>query len=1285
MTEKLDFRLFSLKEDAIRSSVIEAIRSAPFLALCYADVCDRDKLSAFVRCFFQRIPKNQETVQLRWSIRILLCHLGVKTEDDLTKEFAFDDLKTKAAEVAKHILPYVTIHKDINDKLALNLGFYLVLLEEKFRGIFYSVLPDLQELMQEVRIDRIYKTVGQNSFSLFMKMPLGFVETLSDFDYRTEELMKFFGFPVNFWDFEFTRALQIRIAKPYAYPAEFPHVGGLFSLVNTALVEERPFWDIVAEAIITAFGNLDLEALKVQLLHFPHVVPYIIVANQPILYGDLAVYVDFLRSMGAFAQETSPAWATIDRFCVDSDLVTLLSEITGNVLCPSELERNSVPYHLIGFEDQYKQVLAMSDMRCFSVDDQSMSNDRDFMRAYSAFRLFLGCWKRNESEINEELKEIEALLKGIRHDVTQKLVLLDIFSLIFLQDQQQNFLCPPRVAQKMVRILCKFDVPEYVYGAAARFSKHKPGRSDTTIAPWFDKGTNLTDIYNTIIEQNWDLARQMTQYLPNLRLFCNRAYAVNELITKDIAPSDPTIKLDAGLSIFGGNRFLKGTGRRAAKYSSIINKRIAHSGDSMLSPFTDSDQWEPVMEFVEGLNTNEDLIESLARDSKQRNVMISTLKGCKSLYGFMNYLSLFYECSRLSDSIQCGSLVDCFTCSLLTAFTGAFNAEQYQLCEQLAQNIGVDFLTYLLGHADAIHVPQSYLDKLAEDHPLEAATLAIRESLTLNSVKPHLKQVIHACEWTKVKTSDDIDVQICLSCDIDELDDYLFRVDHRQLYDRLMKMSHQKLTRDDRAFLVLSLVKYTAPDADLPKLVLLEKLRQVQRYTHATTPTQIITDLYNANNFGLCLEYLRDCVDRSSLASPLCHLFAMCLGDEVKVNRIMNAFPDKYDIILYKFININSVLRMLLHFIPKDKYQHYLGLSLLPEEICENSNLFEVDTIVTAYQTHRSYIFDITKEIAFIFNDQQLLSIIKSVPTNTNEFQLVIRHLFPFFRESKVIVDFVVCDLRDTIQSMAVRSNGSEWDDLMYFNRIRTLVHSFSSIDSRMKRIDAITVVVNEMPFAKRGIVYEFADIFGDNLGLYLLGICWRLDLCDSQLEKVASAFGVTLTDYYMRRFMILVEVGGFSPALKELVDKHLKIDTLDAKFYDQTFPPLQPLIKLSPFDKSFVRDANSRSCTLPELHCYEKLSKLCKSKFRPDTEALNNVKTLVMNYASTEHAMSMLVSLKFYEEAYALLMNMDDESEQRNAFIWSFYFASVITNDLAHLTREMRRLDPELTSTTDL
>jgi len=127
--------LVSLRETALRDIVFESVADVRVTSYLRTSLCDREAAGGFLGHLLQGIRKSPETAQVRWSIRNALCALGVFSQDDMSREIAVADFKARAPEIAKQILPCIQTRRTIDDKLARNLGFELVLLGEQFPGI----------------------------------------------------------------------------------------------------------------------------------------------------------------------------------------------------------------------------------------------------------------------------------------------------------------------------------------------------------------------------------------------------------------------------------------------------------------------------------------------------------------------------------------------------------------------------------------------------------------------------------------------------------------------------------------------------------------------------------------------------------------------------------------------------------------------------------------------------------------------------------------------------------------------------------------------------------------------------------------------------------------------------------------------------------------------------------------------------------------------------------------------------------------------------------------------
>lgn len=1194
---------------------------------------EKVKVGNFLMEVLKKIPATNDSLDLRWSI---LCSIGSlsivysmkilrspnskyqnnflisKVQNDFSSEMAINDFTALKDPIKKQIMPYMSkAHNKINDKIAHDVSFYLVVLRNERPGIFYNILPLLTDLFENVRYDRIFKAIGIEIISLFTTSPIEFFSTLDGQFCEEKNYPILFSYPVIFTAPEFTHFLQTTlILETYPYP--IPFYGNLnysmyCSLLNSSIEKHQHNVDLIAEIVMEAIVNADIENVKKSTCMFPELLPYFLIVNQSLMYSELESFIDLLETK----YPPSPAANLIGRFKNDFHLIQLMSMLTGTNVCSGDLLVNSIPYHLNDLlNKKTDDILAASKAKYFSISDKDAEMDFDYIRARAAFRIIIGIIDKTIplQHLNESLEKMCNYINGMQ-DVSKINLIIDIFSLIFLTNKKDNsFVCTPYIAYKLVGKLVLLDSLEYIGGAKELFLKKKPKKSDQSLEPWLER--DISSIYKAIESQDWETAEKLTAYLPNYKKIYTRAYDAYRYLHDGIIPwkNQDLIKLNVGLSHFGYRDVLKSIESQFPAYSSILEERI-RSQDS-INPIPTSDKWVPVEGFVNMFDTSSlDMVKKIPD-------FLSTLTISKSLYTFLDHVWIYYACAKCGNYFHANTIEDLFVFDICKAFAGPVEVGEYQKAQQLAKEANIDLIDFIFENLNFFHsFDEVFIDKMYEKSP--AATNALLLSLLHPSLllknmnkneddedvthdedfrKRYSKIVLKNNELNKVsqylslfeedsktneqnssiEDNESLVSQIILSQnDQNLIDDLIFNVDHSEVYDYLMSRgnySEEKLATS--LYYIFNIVSYVAPESDYEKIERINVRHKVRQYSSARIPAEIVRDIMMNNDFDLALRYLKTCVPSAETASPLCQLFTSSLSASEKlainqnssnsskplvsspsfasltsltfVDDILTAFPERFDVILSRFFHIPGIIKTLCRFAPEDKKDYMKGLSHLPELIFSDSNIFSIDTIVDSYIRNYQYIFDITPEIAKLFDDGKIFTMIKGVYENMvspfylnskndfhnleyiSIFNSICVYLYSFFNDKNILIDFWISYVENTLKKFNIINSAQiEWNLNYYFKKLQIPLRLFksnvSSKDSKesllLEIINSISILVSNFPFSRFGISYGFKNykFNSPQFGNEIISISTKIDE-DQLVKELSKCFDINLDCYFLNK-----------------------------------------------------------------------------------------------------------------------------------------------------------------------
>lgn len=1249
MSDELNFLSHSLNSVAARECVFHSVTCDVTSSLPYLGDVEKERITPFIEEIYQNIQRSKETLDVRWSIRNLLSFFKDNIQDMAGEIALIDFLENK--ELSKQIAPLLGNNGKLSDKIAHDLCFLILVLRNTNPGIYFTILPELTPLINNIPIQKLHHNIGPDAIVFYENPPIHFFSQLSDFDHK--EIPNYFLYSMGLKNNDLTYALQKNFVSFMRYPGTIEELTNapLLALTNTCINENIGFIDFLAPAVADTLISADTDMFDEMLELIPDIKPYFLIINQPMLYSDMEAFIEL------FSSDYKPSIATdvIKRFHNDYDLVQLLSIITSNDFCTGDLMTNSIPFHIQYNFEKSDEFLNSAPDGFFSITDEAFNNDCDFLRSWKIFKLFLGCLAKPPKGLSYVIQQIETALAAFTNSVRLSLVVIELFSCIFIR-QNNGYICHPLVAMKLIETLAKFESSSFIQGASNLFSQHRAKRTDTTLDPYFERDHNV--IFKAIDEKNWPLAEKLTQFIPYYRRFFMKARSAYNLINE--GKENDEINFEVALSTFGSHDLLKKEQDKYPQYQSMIQYRLKTTGDSVLNPLPIPERWEPATHFVENFENSS--LEIIA--SGQINVYIVTFNNSEQLYKFVNYLKLYYDCASLFNAADYGSMEEIFRFDIKKALAGPFNIGDFQKSQKLAKMAGIDLVPFVINHLDVFNVQSDYLKLIFDLYPLEASALAYTiQDVSLFDEKPDkykgIKQLIENETEEKQQI---LDYKTLMYCEEDEIDDYIYRIDPTIIYREVMKINEGDLLT--KHFKMLDIISYVAPEQDKPKLQRITIYHRIRKITHASKPDDIINDLIARDDFELALNYLHFCVRSETLAMPLCKLFYLSINDGKRMDRILSEFSGRYNTIASRYFHIPGVLPHLIKFSPPEKKEFFEGISQLPEEVFLDSNIFEVDTIAASFVRHPEAVFMLTNKIRSILTDQHLLTIIKNTK-NGPYFQRIVAHLYNIFQDKSLVLDYWFESAKVAIKQINVNSEEAERRVNVFFRQIRKVLFEVNDIECQ--QILCLSEFGLSLPFTHCGVSYDCSNFEAPEFPHYLLHLC---HLCDEEeiAISISKAYSIKLKQYYFERAYIQMQIGQYKKAEETLKRHNLMIDESSPdSIFDSSFKFLTPIAKKNIF---------KYNVSLQQQEPFSPYS-LIKSTKQPCPNK-DELQKLLINYTNPKAAISFMISYKEYQKAYGILISIPDVENQIDAFIRYFFFAFTFNNDLAQMEELIKMMDQD-------
>lgn len=1281
---------FSYKILSRFASIIEYAFSDEYkLIILEKDAFKNTDFNLFLKFILNQLPRKNNFIKMRCILQTMIS-FGSDIENDIGYDLAFLDYQNLNSKLTQSINSHIN-EDEFDDKVAHNICVSLLNLCYTKPGIFFTILPYFEKILKNVNLERANKVAGPESL-LFYSNPD--IESFNQLKIDPMMILLFFQYPVIFTDLPFCKAMQTKFSKEYEYPKELPTCDVDMSFLNTTLELDCHFLDTISNSFVKFIEDSDnYKKIPNSINKYPRILPLLILAHQPLLYKDLN------KSLALFKHEfiSSLSSEIIKRFQNDHEIINVISFMTSNEITSNDLLEHSLPY-LLQFSLNNSQLVNYSEMKFYLINDEDAQTDFDFIRCYQILRTFLSFFQKPTNTLEQNFQKMQTLISSISNKATQSFLLFDLFSLIFVQ-KNDRYVCHQFVAEKHVQMLLQFMDSPYFRGAEAVFNsrRYKPKKKDPpNLQIYFEKNNN--SVYPAIREQNWALANQLTEFNPYLRKLYTRAYSISLIINNQPIPPNMEKEwrhalFDYSLSTFS-QEVLKKDFLHFSTFAEFVKTRLKYkSVQELMACLPDNKRYNDAIKSAAEIGDK--IAESIADGSIKNYVQSFSVS--ENLLEFLNDVDLYFNCVKMNPKVSKKSIKELFSFDLKKAFAGPFNKGDYQKAEDLAHRGKIDLFQFIIQNLSCFIIKEKYLTKSINKYFLECVCLALQmknynflnqQNNISKSIQKFIKQ---QNESTDDKSPLSKIIELIRHRKFDDIEDYLYIVDHLELYNYLIK-TYQPAQFSDELIELLNVVQYIAPDSDKDKLKAIHLLNIIRHTTSETISNKIIDELMKKDMFQVAVDYIKVGIPMKSWGPPVIHLFSLCISNPERIDSMLVEFSSRFDLIESRFFHIHGIIPHLLKNCPPDKLDEVRALSLLPEEIMIDSNVFDFNTVAESFARQPKSILKLTPEMSSIFTDDNLLLVIEKVET-TPYFNKLFGILYGMFKDKPRLIDIWTKKIFESIKSIHVDSITLEDHYIQHFYNQKQILMVFPDSDNRVQKINCIIEFLNYRPFLRCKLTYSFLDFGNNSFPPIFVNYLQQIDLFDLA-QRVSDVFDVDISRFIIRRLNTLLlthDLKGVSDIINSPTHK-IEIDRIDPEGtnYDRSYFKLYPLTKMSIFDRQVFEsirnsDITLKDLNLPQLFVYQRI-KVTK-KIVLDKERNKIVPTFFRKAFSIKPCISLLVAHKYLNIAYQMLMHLgnQNESELPQAFISYFYKSALCSDYIQNTEQFLISQDPSLIITKSL
>ncbi|KAK8865411.1 hypothetical protein M9Y10_010957 [Tritrichomonas musculus] len=1292
ITQKTNFKNVFLLE-----CVFNIVSDDLSIALLFEKIVNFENISSILKLIYNKIPKDDETINIRWSIQSFLEFPNQNSEEDMSSELAMKDFLTINDQAMNFLTKYIDYSGEIKKNIAHDLSFYIQLLRDDYPGIFYSILPKLQSIISKIRIDRVYKAIGPNFISFYLKPPIDFINQIDEFD--EQELSSFFQFPNNFTQQELTLSLQTKITNTFPYPSLIKGLENSvnFTLVNSSFCTENKHFIDFAYQIIDIEFSAQSDSKKIQKLIEPffEFFPFLVVANQTILLREKNQYLQNLVKL--FDNLTSPPPKIIESFQNDFRFLNFISGQTGKKFGYGDFFIDSFPFLLKTVIHKTSEIVKFSNLNFFSIKDDKALNDFDFVRCYGVLYQLLSFCKNypqtpTTAQLNKFNDKTSNLLNSIKDEKTRSKIIIDLFSCIFIQDKSKHeFLCHPLVAHQLISVLITFSVPSQIYRANALFDNKKITKYDTSIVPWFDNDPSY--IYTVIENKNWLQAEKLTAFLPYYIKFYSEAIQVDKYLNENDESVSDSVKVNVLLSLITKKDKLTEIQNKAKfidHVNTIIEWRLEKDCEieSLCFPFDNRNKCQQLIDFAIGFDES---LETSLKKIKNFQQNHSITETSKNFDDFLNYLYKYYRCAILIDSSTFDSIEDLFNFNFQKAVEGSILHDQMIGANELTKCVNVDLTNYIFDNLSCFKIDANLIEGLADKYPLESTALAVSNHIKA-SLPGKMKSISDYFEFLDKMSANDVSVdnisfESIFDPDFDDFDDLIFSVDHGQIYRQLMlKFDNEAIAT--QYYKLFSYVSYVSPESDNERIMSIETYHKVCQITDKKEQMEIVTDLHSKGNeyFMLIIDYILYWIKAEEQCSLIVQLFTLSLSNIEQIEMILQTFPEHFDVILGRTYYFKGVLPYLVKYSPSYKINFLNTIQLLPEPIFQNSNIFDIDSITRSYIRYPLHILEMPEKVAIYLNDENLFKILKGTISSQFSIQIFL-HLYQFFTNRAKVVDFWSDMIDRKLMNMTIDDENKEEEAVKFFHQIKVPLNTIDHV--RLKQFRSLSRIVELRPFLHYRKSYSFSKLKDSDFLNDIISLCCIIDQEDVIFD-ISESFGIELNNYYFYKIHLQLVLGKFVDATETIQKESLKIDKFaKSLFYDSSFYFLYPLYKDPIFLYDNKQEEGGENEGIPN-DVYKSVSQFLTIPKRSKknvfllskSEAKSALNILISKHCSIGPALSLFISFQQFESANELLNSIENEQEKIDHFINDVCLPVVFNNFTQKFTDFIMKIDKNLEKT---
>lgn len=1170
------YELHQFSDDEKKAIIVKQICLGNLeLSKFFFDTIDQKNAQELFKSMYGKKPPNyfkpSETIPNLTYYQWLISRLLMKYDENYEDKFDFSvfltsevlKMRSKRAGIFRQAL-YDVKPGEVMSVMRLIDAFYQ--LSHENYSVTRLYLPVLTPVFLSIPFQKIYQ-----SYQLFT---FGFFDSPSKLDIKSQEFVytnareyeELYQAQITFNDPCVAQIIENSVVSQRFYPdlVLYETTDYYRSLLETSIVKEIHFVDLIRVASKELFDKDNMNDSIKQTEQVPELQSWIYLSH----FSDFLSSTKQLPKVESTFKVKSNATELIDRLHNDKHLFSRIRRLTGSHVDLKEFVNNSMPYVLQPFLLSLNPAPFenISDKLLFCISDQDRLKDADFVWSYFAVANALKYVLSDEIDedsfeiLDEAFAQIEWFINQINDRSIAQGLLVDIFSLLFLKDENDSYVCHIPVAEFVLTMILNIaDEPTIMQYA-------QTGHLHIQVSRLISASNKLDDVIISRKEQLFDALTRFDYQIADHIASLNKGHQkivsnfkiVHEFSQSDVklyqpSPKDPEASVEIALSYENQNpslEFAQNINSLSEEVLKLIKNRInnIHKNHMKCFPLFKAQYMNTLSRRLSRLGATEWNVPSFPKEKSKLKLTV----------GFFEYLDSLIP-SVLKENPD-KSVIDVLLVNPYESLEQLVKKGRIDDAEKLAQVVGRDLKVLVFNDSTC---PLEVSMHFAEKYPLIRHLLYIKNEEGVDHVpeEPKFLKVALKPKNKSEKMRNNylreliMNRHILKPISLNEIEE----LNPSTQYDLTYSINQNGLTEEESLVLLQKLLNTSPLDRNLISNIsykidmttFTDYIRKVTNETNIDEYSEILEDSNIDPNLYATMKMQVQLIKKGIKAFPIEDAFKELISKKLFIEArnlaTYNIGNDTFCEILKEIIKYNAetnqpiepYLRIMpekksefMDFLPKQvqsmvKSEQNNFSASIPEEwrcnqypnIILSQHISQFDIVIPILEKF----VDIDCDDAFINHMFRIVesNMRKSTIDQIKAIHNFINNVIIVFRNKEVLSDKIVDIYVDIFSKIEVYSPDAEEEvlasihlSIISLQNISKYVTSNEKLNRAVTCLKIIEKILSRMPNTVFSLVYNLHG-FGANLA----SICLKIDLIGC-LNRLSQLWDIDITSYQEDYFL---------------------------------------------------------------------------------------------------------------------------------------------------------------------